>query len=116
MTSKEIMQKAINTYGVENQMIKMIEELSELSQALCKSLIRLNYTKEKTSLEDDLKSVDKIFEEMADVEIMLEQCKIMFQCDKEVNKWKHKKIEQLEKRLEKSSYELGRCNTGGKRM
>ena len=36
MTSKETMYKAINTYGVENQMIKTIEELSELSQALCK--------------------------------------------------------------------------------
>ena len=96
MTSKEILQKAINTYGLENQMIKTVEEFSELSQALCKSLIRLNYTKEKISLE----SVDNIFEEMADVEIMLEQCKIMFQCDKEVNKWKQKKIERLEKRLE----------------
>lgn len=103
MTSKETMYKAINTYGVENQIIKTVEELSELSQALCKSLIRLNYTKEKISLEDDLKSVDNIFEEMADVEIMLEQCKIMFQCDKEVNevnKWKQKKIERLERRLE----------------
>ena len=96
MTSKETMYKAINTYGVENQMIKTVEELSELSQALCKSLIRLNYTKEKISLE----SVDNIFEEMADVEIMLEQCKIMFQCDKEVSAWKNKKIERLERRLE----------------
>ena len=101
MTSKEVLQKAINTYGVKNQMIKTVEELSELSQALCKSLVRLNYTKEKISLEDDLKSVDNIFKEMADVEIMLEQCKIMFQCDKEVNRWKQKKIERLEKRMEK---------------
>lgn len=100
MTAKEIMQKAINTYGVENQMIKTVEELSELSQALCKSIVRLNYTKEKTSLEDDLKSVDNIFEEIADVEIMLEQCKIMFQCDKEVNEWKQEKIKRLERRLE----------------
>ncbi|MBC5729014.1 hypothetical protein H8R91_10880 [Ruminococcus sp. NSJ-71] len=96
MTSKETMYKAINTYGVENQLIKTVEELSELSQALCKSLIRLNYTKEKISLE----SVDNIFEEIADVEIMLEQCKMMFQCDKEVSAWKHKKIERLERRLE----------------
>ena len=99
MTSKETMHKAINTYGVENQMIKTVEELSELSQALCKSIVRLNYTKEKTSLEDDLKSVDNIFEEMADVEIMLEQCKIMFQCDKEVRACKNKKIERLERKM-----------------
>lgn len=95
MTSKEVLQKAINTYGVENQMIKTVEELSELSQALCKSLVRLNYTKEKISLEDDLKSVDNIFKEMADVEIMLEQCKIMFQCDKEVNRWNRKRLRGL---------------------
>lgn len=103
MTAKETMQLAIDSYGRVNQVIKTVEELSELSQALCKSLIRLNYTKEKISLEDDSKSVDNvdnIFEEMADVEIMLEQCKIMFQCDKEVNEWKHKKIERLERRLE----------------
>lgn len=99
MTAKETMQLAIDSYGRVNQVIKTVEELSELSQALCKSLIRLNYTKEKISPEDDLKSVDNIFEEMADVEIMLEQCKIMFQCDKEVNKWKQKKIERLARRI-----------------
>lgn len=110
MTSKEVLQKAINTYGVENQMIKTVEELSELSQALCKSLVRLNYTKEKTSLEDDLKSVDNIFKEMADVEIMLEQCKIMFQCDKEVNRWKQKKIERFERRMGEDSDKLERDN------
>ena len=38
MTSKETMYKAINTYGVENQMIKTVEELSELSQACAKAL------------------------------------------------------------------------------
>lgn len=110
MTSKEVLQKAINTYGVENQMIKTVEELSELSQALCKSLVRLNYTKEKISFEDDLKSVDNIFEEMADVEIMLEQCKIMFQCDKEVNRWEQKKIERLERRVGENSDKLERDN------
>lgn len=100
MTSKETMYKAINTYGVGNQMIKTVEELSELSQALCKSLIRLNYTKEKISLEDDLKSVDNIFEEMADVEIMLEQCKMMFyKSEDKINDYKNKKIKRLERRL-----------------
>lgn len=93
MTSKETMYKAINTYGVENQMIKTVEELSELSQALCK-ILTSKFT------DDNSEIFENIYEEMADVEIMLEQCKIMFQCDKEVNKWKQKKIERLEKRLE----------------
>ena len=96
MTSKETMHKAINTYGVGNQIIKTVEELSELSQALCKSLIRLNYTKEKISLE----SVDNIFEEMADVEIMLEQCKMIFyKSEDKINDYKNKKIKRLERRL-----------------
>lgn len=100
MTSKETMHKAINTYGVENQLIKTVEELSELSKALCKSLIRLNYTKEKISLEDDLKSVDNIFEEIADVEIMLEQCKMIFyKSEDKINDYKNKKIKRLERRL-----------------
>lgn len=93
MTSKETMHKAINTYGVENQIIKTVEELSELSQALCKFL-------SKSKTESDRFIVGNICEEIADVEIMLEQCKIMFQCDKEVSAWKNKKIERLERRLE----------------
>lgn len=92
MTSKETMYKAINTYGVENQMIKTVEELSELSQALCK-ILTSKFT------DDNSEIFENIYEEMADVEIMLEQCKMMFQCGKEVNKWKQKKIERLERRL-----------------
>lgn len=93
MTSKEIMQLAIDSYGRVNQVIKTVEELSELSQALCK-ILTSKFT------DDNSEIFENIFEEMADVEIMLEQCKIMFQCDKEVNKWKQKKIERLERRLE----------------
>lgn len=95
MTSKEIMQKAINTYGVENQMIKTVEELSELSQALCKFL-------SKSKTESDRFIVDNICEEIADVEIMLEQCKMMFKfkCDKDVSEWKQDKVKRLERRLE----------------
>lgn len=100
MTQKEIMQKAVNTYGLQNQMIKTIEELAELSQAMCKSIVRLNSSGKGFTLSDDLKSVDNLFEEMADVEIMLAQCKIMFQCEKEVQDWKDKKIARLERRLE----------------
>ncbi len=98
-SNKEIMQKAINTYGLENQMIKTIEELAELSQNLSKALIRLNSKSDKT-LSADLKSVNNIFEEMADVEIMIEQCKMMFKCKEEVQNWKEKKISRLAKRLE----------------
>lgn len=100
MTPKEIMQKAIGTYGLENQMIKTVEELSELSQALCKAVIRLNQPNGAATITNDLKSVDNIFEEIADVEIMIAQCKMMFQCEDEVQDWKDKKLKRLQKRLE----------------
>lgn len=93
MESKEIMQLAIDSYGRVNQVIKTVEELSELSQALCK-ILTSKFT------DDNSEIFENIFEEMADVEIMLEQCKIMFQCDKEVNEWKQEKIKRLERRLE----------------
>ena len=56
MTSKETMYKAINTYGVENQMIKTVEELSELSQALCK-ILTSKFT------DDNSEIFENIFEE-----------------------------------------------------
>lgn len=93
MASKGIMQKAINTYGVENQIIKTVEELSELSQALCKFL-------SKPYTESDRTILDNIYEEMADVEIMLEQCKMIFyESEDKINDYKKKKIKRLERRL-----------------
>lgn len=89
MTSKETMHKAINTYGVENQMIKTVEELSELSQALCKFLLK-PYT------ESDRTILDNIYEEIADVEIMLEQCKMIFyKSEDKINDYKNKKLKDL---------------------
>lgn len=94
MTPKETMQKAINTYGVENQIIKTVEELSELSQALCK-ILTSKFTDDNSEISEN------IFEEIADVEIMLEQCKMMFKfkCDKDVSEWKQDKVKRLERRL-----------------
>lgn len=99
MTPKEIMQMAINTYGLEKQMIKTVEELAELEQALCKAIIRLTDYDPLASFQKDLESVNNIFEEIADVEIMLEQLKMMYNCFDEVSEWKDKKIVRLQKRL-----------------
>nr|DAV89941.1 MAG TPA: nucleoside triphosphate pyrophosphohydrolase [Caudoviricetes sp.] len=94
MTSKEIMQLAIGSYGRVNQVIKTVEELSELSQALCK-ILTSKFTDDNTEI------FENIFEEMADVEIMLEQCKMIFyKSEDKINDYKKKKIERLERRLE----------------
>lgn len=93
MTAKETMQLAIDSYGRVNQVIKTVEELSELSQALCK-ILTSKFT------DDNSEIFENIFEEMADVEIMLEQCKMIFyKSEDKINDYKKKKIERLERRL-----------------
>lgn len=85
MESKEIMQLAIDSYGRVNQVIKTVEELSELSQALCK-ILTSKFT------DDNSEIFENIYEEMADVEIMLEQCKMIFyKSEDKINDYKNKK-------------------------
>ena len=93
MTAKETMQLAIDSYGRVNRVIKTVEELSELSQALCK-ILTSKFT------DDNSEIFENIFEEMADVEIMLEQCKMIFyKSEDKINDYKKKKIKRLERSI-----------------
>ena len=80
MTRKQYKQLRfiIKKYGEYFQVLKAIEECSELSQALCRVV---NETCEKGNF--DKKVVDMI-DEIADVAIMLEQLKIIFHCHDQV--------------------------------
>lgn len=62
--------------------MKAIEELGELIRALARA--------------DD---PDNIAEEMADVEIMLGQLRIILGNDADVERWKVKKLQRLNRRL-----------------
>jgi len=88
MFIREIYERILKTFGLEKQMIKCIEELSELQKELCK------YSLGQGNLEH-------ITEEIADVEIMLEQMKrglgISFYC---VDKVKSKKLSRLNDKLD----------------
>lgn len=81
MTDEEIVvcKKAVDTFGVANQQLKAVEELSELIQAIMRAL------------EGDKHNVE---EEIADVEIMLTQLKIMYNMAK-VDEWRKFKINKL---------------------
>ena len=85
--NEEVYQKAITIYGSKNQIDMMLEEMSELQKELCKFRRGRN-------------NLDNIAEEIADVEIMLEQMKIIFDVKDKVNIYKDFKIKRLEKRLE----------------
>ncbi len=82
----QICKRAVNTYGKTAQLIMAMEEMSELIQALSKDI------RGETDIEN-------IAEEIADVEIMLTQLKIIFDCKEQVNSQKFRKISRLEERL-----------------
>lgn len=63
---KEILHKAINTFGANQQIIKAMEELGELNTALARY-----FNKDKIDL-------NNIYEEIADVEIMCSQLRLIF--------------------------------------
>lgn len=81
MTDEEIVvcKKAVDTFGVANQQLKAVEEMGELIQAISKALIGKEHNVE---------------EEIADVEIMLTQLKIMYDL-KKIEEWKEFKINRL---------------------
>lgn len=71
--------KLIEKFGAKNQIIVAIEELSELQKELCK------YLRDKTNIRN-------ISEEIADVEIMLEQLKLIFENETPVSIEKEYKL------------------------
>lgn len=86
--SKEsIYKEAITVYGEIGQIDVAIEEMAELIQALSK------YKRGKEH---------NVEEEIADVEIMLEQMKIIFN-QRKVRKIKKGKIARLQKRLQNNN-------------
>lgn len=90
MLRDAVLRDAVKTWGMEAQQRMMIEEMSELTKAVCK-LARANI-----GAEAEL-AVASIREEMADVQIMLDQMKVMF--GDPVNQ-ERKKIARLRRRLE----------------
>ena len=82
----EVLKAAIAHYGEQMQIIIAIEELSELQKELTKFIRG----------QADERHIN---EEMADVEIMLEQLKIIFDNRKPVTHWIGKKLKNLSEQL-----------------
>lgn len=82
-----VLQRALDTYGSNLQIVVTMEEMSELQKELCKYL-RGKY------------SPASIAEEIADVEIMLEQMKMLFCCADDVRAVRSRKVDRLRNRIE----------------
>lgn len=87
ISDAEVLQRALDTYGSTLQIVVMMEETSELQKELCK------YLRGRGSFEH-------IAEEIADVEIMLEQMKMLFCCADDVRNERRRKVERLKERLD----------------
>lgn len=88
--NKELYDKVLNKWGLEKQLIVAIEEMAELQKELTKILRNQG-------------DIDRLAEEVADVEIMLEQVRYFYGLGLSVETVKKLKLERLEKRLQDES-------------
>lgn len=99
----EVLQNAVDTYGKEAQVDVAIEEMSELIKALLKNR-RAEHSPEAWDYE---KTRQNIFEEIADVVIMLTQLLMIFGGRDAVQKAIDAKVERLSTRLTGAAREAG---------
>lgn len=81
-----VLQRALDTCGAEAQTGMVFEEMAELQKELCKWLRGIG-------------DREHIAEEIADVEIMLDQMKLLHSCADECKSWRLRKLERLSARL-----------------
>jgi hypothetical protein len=84
-----ICQAALETFGKELQVTMAIEEMSELTKELCKN-------------SRGQESTPHIAEEIADVEIMLQQLVILFDCKETVDKYRQYKLDRMAGRIKEA--------------
>lgn len=78
----------INHYGTLNQKLIAIEEMAELQKAIVKDIRQRNE-----------ESVEAVIEEIADVQVMLEQLKIIYSCRTKIDAIMDAKIDRQIKRV-----------------
>ena len=88
MADIDIYTEAIKTFGALSQMVVAIEECSELQKEIVKIIRKRG-------------NLTNLAEEIADVEIMLEQLKLIFTVHDKVIEQKGRKIERLKRTIEK---------------
>lgn len=96
----DVIRNAIATYGNAAQVDMAIEEMSELTKALCKErrTDRLG-----ASLAGHKVALENVTEEIADVLIMAKQLLIIFDCEAEVEREIERKVNRLAMRLERTT-------------
>ena len=83
-----VYRKAIKRFGKVNQMVKAIEEMSELTKVLAKIL----------GVGGEV-SLDDLVEEIADTTIMMEQLRLIYNIDDQVCDIMDSEVKRLERRV-----------------
>jgi NTP pyrophosphatase (non-canonical NTP hydrolase) len=93
-TNNEIFREAIETFGEDNQLFQLCEEMSELIKAVNK------WRRNKELAVKYPAYVEDVAEEIADVEIMIEQLQMILEIPhNEIYDIRIKKIERLKQRV-----------------
>ena len=96
--NNEAIKKIADTYGYDAQSRQLIEEMSELTQAINKA-----WRKRYDDFEERTKAFKNIREEICDVEIMLSQIKYLLEIsDTEINEIIEQKLNRQLERIEKN--------------
>ena len=100
---KEKLQFIAETYGYETQSRQLVEEMAELTVAINKYWRALHtkycgVSRRKTMME----SRNCLIEEIADVEVMLEQIKYILWCEGDVDRIKAAKIDRQIARIKEA--------------
>lgn len=86
MSEQEVFKAALDKWGADAQTLMVFEEMAELQKELCKHARGAD-------------NVEHIAEEIADVQIMLEQMMVLHGCEEAVREYRRSKIERLKIRL-----------------
>lgn len=92
-SDKAILRNAVDFYGSSVQELKAIEELGELIRAIAKA--------RTCDVEERDTAFENLAEEMADVEIMMEQLKIIHNNRDKIKTWRCIKLGRLIVRMAK---------------
>ena len=91
--NKDIIKKIANNFGIVNQEIKLIEELSELIKEL--SMLHQENSKAEK---------DNVIEEMSDVIILIYQLIYLYKVDEKIEKIIEYKLNRTIQRIEQNYY------------
>lgn len=84
----DLMEKAVRVWGPRAQTLMVLEEMAELQKEILKNINR------------DKDNIVELIDEIADVEIMLEQLKYIYQIEEAVAQHIPTKLAKVAKRLE----------------